>query len=89
MDIDSVLQKWHYAKKQKALYDKECDRYKDAVERYMNKKNKDIISGEYFTVTRRSNTRQILSKDNTPPEIWNKYSDRLTYNSYFLKKNVS
>lgn len=86
MDIDSVLQKWDYAKKQKAIYDKECDRYKDAVERYMNKKDKNFINGESFTVTRRSNTRQILSKDNTPPEIWNRYATRFTYNSYYLKE---
>ena len=87
MDIDSVLQKWDYSKKQKALYDKECDRYKDAVERYMNKKDKDVINGDSFTVTRRSNTRQILSKDNTPPEIWNRYATRFTYNSYYLKEH--
>jgi hypothetical protein len=86
MDIDSVLQKWDYSKKQKALYDKECDRYKDAVERYMNKKDKDVINSDSFTVTRRSNTRQILSKDNTPPEIWNRYATRFTYNSYYLKE---
>ena len=85
MNIDTILEKWDYAKKQKALYDKECDRYKDAVERYMDKKDRDTISGENFTVSRRSNTRQMLSKHNTPPEIWDRYSTRFTYKSYYLK----
>lgn len=86
MDINTILQKWDHAKKQKSLYDKECDRYKDAVERYMSKKDKDTINSSYYTVTKRSNTRQILSKDNTPIDIWNRYSTRFTYNSYYLKK---
>jgi hypothetical protein len=85
MDINTILQKWDHAKKQKALYDKECDKYKDAVERYMDKKDKDSINSDYYTVSRRSNTRQILSKDNTPPEIWNRYATRFTYKSYYLK----
>lgn len=86
MDINSVLQKWDYAKKQKDIYDKECDRYKDAIERYMDKKDTNIINGDCFTVTKRSNTRQIMSKDKTPQEIWNTYSTRFTYNSYYLKE---
>ena len=86
MDIDTILQKWDHAKKQKALYEKECDKYKDAVERYMNKKDKESINGNYYTVTRRSNTRQTMSKDNTPIDIWNRYSNRFTYKSYYLKE---
>ena len=87
MDINTVLQKWNNAKKQKALYEKECDTYKNAVEIYMTKKNKDSIQGTDFTISKRSNTRQTMSKDNTPIDIWNKYSTRFSYNSYYLKKN--
>jgi hypothetical protein len=85
MDIDTILIKWANAKKQKSIYDKECDQCKDAIERYMNKKEKNSINGNNFSVTRRSNTRRILSKENTPPEIWNKYSTQFTYSSYHLK----
>ena len=87
MDINDVLQKWDKAKKQKALAEKECERYKDAVDRYMNKKEKDSINGEYYTITRRSTTRQTMSKDNTPIDIWNKFSNRFTYKTYYLKKH--
>jgi hypothetical protein len=86
MDIDTILQKWDYSKKQKAMYDKDCDRYKDAVERYMNKKDKNELESNTYSVTRRSNTRQILSKADTPDEIWNRYAKRFSYMSYHLKK---
>ena len=40
MNIDSVLKKWDDAKKRKAESEKECEMYKEAVERYMKKKKK-------------------------------------------------
>ena len=87
MDINDVLYKWDRAKKQKAIYEKECDKYKDAIERYMNKKDKESIDGHTFSVTRRSNTRQTMAKDNVPLDIWNKYSKRFSYKSYYLKEH--
>lgn len=86
MNIDTLLEKWDSAKKEKSMLEKDCERYKDAIERYMNKKDKDIISGENFIVSRRTNTRQQLSKQNVPPELWERYCTRYTYKSYHLKK---
>lgn len=85
MDLDTILQKWNDAKKQKNLYEKECEEYKGAVERYMNKKGKNIIQGKNYIVSRRSNTRENLSKQNVPPEIWNQYSTRFSYMSYHIE----
>lgn len=87
MDINTILEKWNDAKEQKVEYEKKCDLYKDAIERYMDKKDTDSINAKYYTVTRRSNTRQILSKASTPPEIWERYATRFTYKSYYLKPN--
>lgn len=87
MDLNIILQKWDEAKKQKNLYDKECEQYKGAVERYMNKKGKNVIQSKNYTVSRRSNTRQNLSKQNVPPEIWDKYATRFSYISYHIKLN--
>jgi len=86
MNIDTLLEKWDFAKKEKVEIEKECERYKDAIERYMSKKKKDTINGENFTVSKRSNTRQQLSKQNVPSDIWEKYSTRYSYISYHLKK---
>ena len=85
-NIDTILDKWYYAKKQKDKYEKECETYKGAVQRYMDRKNTNKINGNHFTVSRRSNTRQQLSKQNVPPEVWEKYTNRITYNSYYLNK---
>lgn len=87
MDIDTILDKWANAKKQKSLYEKECEKYKGAVERYMDKKSQNTIQAKYYNVSRRSNTRCQLSKQNVPKDIWDQYSTRFTYNSYYIKKN--
>lgn len=86
MDIDTILENWDFSKKQKSKYEKECETYKGAVQRYMDRKNKNTLYGNYFTVARRSNTRKQLSKQNVPIELFNKYSTRITYSSYYLKK---
>lgn len=86
MDIDTILEKWELSKQRKADAEKECEKYKEAVERYMNRKGKDSVSSKYYTVTRRTNTRQQLSKQRVPPDIWEMYANRFTYTSYHLKK---
>ena len=86
MNIDTVLEKWNEAKKQKNIAEKKCNEYKDAVERFMNRKNLKVLDGQYFAVNRRSNTRLQLSKKNIPSDLFNRYANRVTYTSYHLKE---
>jgi hypothetical protein len=86
MDINTILEKWDNAKKDKLYFEKQCLKYKEAVERYMNKKDINTVDSKIYTVTKRSNTRHQLSKQNVPENVWIKYSTRFTYNSYHLKK---
>ena len=72
MDIDSVLKKWNDAKIRKTEVEKECEIYKEAVERYMAKKDKNKIESADYSVQRRSITRESLTKNEVPPEIWAK-----------------
>lgn len=86
MELDKILYKWDKAKKQKSICEKDCEKYKDAVERYMNKKDTNNISSKNYTVSRRSTTRQTLSQKTCPPDIWNKYSNRISYMTYHIKE---
>ena len=86
MDINTILQKWQESKMQIRHLTKQCDQYKGAVQRYMDKKHTDTIEGTYLTITRRNHIRQSLLKTNVPPDMWEKYSTRNQYNSYYIKK---
>ena len=86
MDLDTLLLKWNESKQQLAELTKEVNRYKGAIERYMDRKNKNIIKGKEFTVSRRNNTRRQLSKSTIPHDLWEKYSTKHHYTSYHLKR---
>ena len=86
-NIDDILEKWEECKNQASYYEKESEKYKKAVQDYMTKKDKNTISGKIYTVSRRNNTREQLSKNNIPIELWQKYCNRFSYMSYHLKKN--
>ena len=73
--------------KRKTNAEKECDMYKEAIERYMEKKDKNKIQGTTYTVQRRFNTREQLTRASVPVEIWSKYSNKFSYMSYYLTKN--
>jgi len=54
----------------------------------MSKKEKNTIEGTYYKCQKRSITREHLSKDMVPSDIWQKYSKRFSYISYYLTKNI-
>ena len=89
MTIDNILQKWDEAKVKKAMYEKECDLCRDSVERYMKKKEQDSLQGSRYNVSKRTITREQLPKKDLPSDIWDKYSSKFTYTSYYLKKRTS
>jgi len=87
MNVDTLLEEWSQAKEKKLYYEKKCEKYKKSVEKYMNQKGRSLIKGKKFTVSKVNITRENLSKQNVPKDVWNKYSNRFSYDSYYLKKN--
>ena len=87
MNLDTLLEDWQEAKAQKAIYEKKCERYKKSIEKYMDKKNISILTGKHNTVTKRTVSRDFISKSDLPPDIWRKYAHRTTYSAFYIKRN--
>jgi len=85
MDINEILTQWYEAKEKKKYYEKRCNTYKKIIEKHMDKKNKSTIIGKKYKVSRRSVTREQVSKQNIPVSIWKQYANKFTYNSYYIK----
>jgi len=85
-NIDEILEKWVESKKQVLYHENQSEKYREAVERYMTKKSINTLEGTDYTVTKRSNTRETLAKKDVPVDVWNKYSNKFTYNSYYVKE---
>jgi hypothetical protein len=86
-NLDDVLKEWHEVRQKKAYYEKQEEKYKEAIEKYLNKKSTDKIYGKYFNVTRSSVTRESMSKACTPVEVWKQYAKRSTFAMYRLTKS--
>lgn len=86
MDINSLLEKWKECKYQKALLEKKCEKYRKSISQHMDKKGTNQLDSKNYIVTRKNNTRQQLSKQNTPLDIWEKYATRFSYETIHIKK---
>lgn len=84
---EKTLIKWYEAKEKLNKLEEKIKKYKSQISKEMNKEEVDKLTFGEFSVTRRRNTRESLSKSNVPEEIWNKYSTRFSFDSFFLTKS--
>jgi hypothetical protein len=82
-----TLEKWHSAKQQIDELEDKIKKYKSDITKEMNSKNIDSIKHGPYTVTRRRIARNSLSKENVPKQIWEQYSVKCNYDSFYLKKS--
>jgi hypothetical protein len=83
-DINKLLEKWHDAKNEISELEKKCEKFKKYAEKIMNDKGDNEIFGDDYQLKRRNITKSTISKDDMPSELWDKYSRRITYKSYYL-----
>lgn len=83
-DISVLLRQWNKNKIEMCRLEEECDRYKKAAEKLLNRQGGSILSSDEFQLTRRQISRDTISKCNVPADIWKKYARRSTYPAWFL-----
>lgn len=86
-DIDTLLEKWYDTKEKIAEMQKRLEKYKKLADKIMNSEDKESIVTRDFTLQRREMTRTTISKEDVPTDIWNKYSHKCTFKSYYLTPN--
>ena len=85
MSLSQLLDAWAQAKEDKTVAERKCQKYRQAVAQYMSNRETDLVETERYEVARRSTTRQSVARKDVPPEIWERYSTRSTYDTYTLK----
>jgi hypothetical protein len=93
-DIGTLLEKWFNTKQQIHILEEKCKLYKSHVAKVMNTNNRNVISKNGYIAEKRFGTRETIDKDRMPPDLWNRYSKRTTYEAYYIsekkgKKNLS
>ena len=84
IDIDELLQKWYETKAEIATLEKKCEKYKRCSEKIMENMNKNLLSTSKFILKKVDMTRNTISKNDVPVEIWNKYSKETSFSSFYL-----
>ena len=84
IDINTLLSRWNKAKQEKQVIDQKIERYKRAIEKIMLRENTNIIHGDNFIVKKRQQSRDTLTQQDLPEDLWKKYARRIKYNAYYL-----
>jgi hypothetical protein len=84
-DINELLDTWYNTKLKISHLQKKCDKYKQYCEKIMNKIDKNSLTTVDYDLKRVSSNRSSVSKKDLPKDIWDKYSNEVTFSSFYLK----
>ena len=88
-DLDTVLENWDDAKEKIKKLEAKIEKYKKSVNKVMDKRDTKKLTTKNFSIEKRKGTRTYLTKANVPASVWNQYSTRCTYDSYYLTRAKS
>lgn len=83
-DIQALLAKWSKDKVRLAKLEERIEKYKTLAGKIMDERDKDILSSDEHLLKRRTQTRSTISKNDVPNDVWNRYSRKVSFQSYYL-----
>lgn len=86
--LTEILKKWFETKRLILKYEKDCEKYKECIDRIMDARDVNVLQRGGYVVTRRHDSRQILVKKNVPKDIWSKYASTIYYDTFNVKKDT-
>ncbi len=83
-ELKRNLEAWAKYKKLRDEYDDLMEEAKNKVVKYMKDKDINVLSTDDYLVKSSSLNRETISKNELPPEIWQKYCKKNSYCTYRL-----
>ena len=84
MDKQELLQKWMESKQEMTRLQKKCDKYKKVAGKIMNEEGIKSFSSGGLKVSKRTQTREQVTKKSLPKDLWDRYSTSTIYDAYYL-----
>jgi hypothetical protein len=84
--LEHILDKWSRIKAKIEALQEQQDKYKAEVAAIMASTGRNSLQAGQYKVVKRTQTRSILSKDNVPLEIWQRYAQKSQYDVYTLSR---
>ena len=86
-DIEVHIEKWFKLKEDLNEIEKELEKHKNIVIKYMNENELDKIKSTKNNVSRTLCNRDFLNKKDIPSNIWEKYCKKNSYYVFKINKN--
>ena len=87
IDTEDLLDNWYKAKQEISILEKKCEKYKKAAEKLMSQTQKNTLKSTSYSLKKIDISKNTISKNDVPDEIWYRYSKRTSYNSFYLNTN--
>jgi len=84
--IKEAVEEWHKAKEKVAFYEKQSEKLKQQVIEYMKNKEVETLVTTNYIVSKKSMSRDSLSKKDVPDDVWKKYAKNISYDAYYIKE---
>ncbi len=84
--IKEAVEEWYKAKEKVAFYEKQSEKLKQQVIDYMKNKEVETLVTTNYVVSKKSMSRDSLSKKDVPDDIWKKYAKNISYDAYYIKE---
>lgn len=84
--IKEAVEEWYKAKEKVTFYEKQSEIFKQQVIEYMKNKEVETIVTTNYIVSKKSMSRDSLSKKDVPDDLWKKYAKNISYDAYYIKE---
>jgi hypothetical protein len=84
--IKEAVEEWYKAKEKVAFYEKQSEKIKQQVIDYMKNKEVETLVTTNYIVSKKSMSRDTLSKKDVPDDLWKKYAKNISYDAYYIKE---
>ena len=79
-NVSSLLKEWNDIKNHLKHLQHQDEHYRQEVQHIMNERNTNILKSRDFMCKRSTRSRESMSKNHVPRQIWNEYAIQTEYN---------
>ena len=84
--IKDSVEQWFKAKEKVSFYEKQSEKLKQQVIEYMKDKDVETLVTTNYIVSKKSMSRDTLSKKDVPDDVWKKYAKNISYEAFYIKE---
>jgi hypothetical protein len=84
IDIDNLLDNWYKTKQEISVLEEKCEKYKKVSTKLMEQIEKNSLNSASYSLKKIDITKSTISKNDVPNDVWDKYSKKTKYSSFYL-----